>query len=249
MPGPEGYEGHEGYEGLEAVARAHLHRGRPAQAAAALQEAPSCSLVITPSPLLGATQHRLQPRVLGSASHGLEAATLCVQAAAARQQPPHPAPAQAGGRQRSSGRRHPNPNPSPDPNPNPNPNSNPNQVGDDIADIPAVLRTQMRDWDDPVHSYNRMTAWAFASRLQARRGSAACACTYHASTMHIPCRVHAACTYHAYTMHIPCIYHAYTMHIPCMHIPCMHIPCCRRGSGALTARWTCSSRGARCRCG
>ena len=43
-------------------------------------------------------------------------------------------------------------------------------MGDDIADIPAVLRTQMRDWDDPVHSYNRMTAWAFASRLQARLG-------------------------------------------------------------------------------
>ena len=44
------------------------------------------------------------------------------------------------------------------------------QWADDIADIPAVLRTQMRDWDDPVHSYNRMTAWAFASRLQARLG-------------------------------------------------------------------------------
>ena len=98
-------------------------------------------------------------------------------------------------------------------------------MGGDIADIPAVLRTQMRDWDDPVHSYNRMTAWAFASRLQARHGCALhiChACTMHVPCMsmsmyHVPCTMHVPCIYHAYTMHIPCTYHAYTMHVPCIH--------------------------------
>ena len=76
--------------------------------------------------------------------------------------------------------------------PLPKPAADNDPVGGDIADIPAVLRTQMRDWDDPVHSYNRMTAWAFASRLQARRGSAACACIHHAYAMHAQCMYHAA---------------------------------------------------------